>query len=64
MPKRRAIASCGLSNPLSVSWTGLPQYNEFDFIRNDYNVPGYTQAPNQHLNFVPKSASSYNGIFI
>jgi hypothetical protein len=58
-----AIASCGLSNPLSVSWTGLPQYNEFDFIRNDYNVPGYTQAPNQHLNFVPKSASSYNWNF-
>jgi len=58
-----AIASCGLPNPLSVSWTGLPQYNEFDFIRTDYNVPGYTQPPNQHLNFIPKSASSYNWNF-
>lgn len=47
----------------NVSWTGLPQYNEFDFIRTDYNVSGYTQPPNEHLVFVPKSATSYNWTF-
>lgn len=46
-------------NP-SVLWKGFPQYNEFDFIRNDYNVPGYTQPPNNHITFVSKSASTYN----
>ena len=47
----------------SIPWTGLPQYNELDFIRTDYNVSGYTQPPNEHLNFIPKSASSYNWNF-
>jgi hypothetical protein len=56
-----AIASCP-PNP-NVSWTGLPQYNEFDFIRTDYYVTGYTQPPNNHLLFVPNSASTYNWNF-
>jgi hypothetical protein len=47
----------------NVRWGGFPQYNEFDFIRNDYNVSGYT-VPNStntvHVNFVSKSASTYN----
>jgi hypothetical protein len=43
-----------------VDWGGFPQYNEFDFIRNDYNIPGYTIPPNNHLTFVSKSASTYN----
>ena len=47
-------------NPNNLVWEGFPQYNEFDFIRNDYNVTGYTQPPNEHLIFVPKSASTYN----
>ena len=46
-------------NP-NIAWSGLPQYNEFDFIRTDYNVPGYTQPPYNHLTFVSKSASTYN----
>jgi|LauGreDrversion4_2_1035121.scaffolds.fasta_scaffold10792_1 hypothetical protein len=46
-------------NP-NVIWSGLPQYNEFDFIRTDYDVPGYTQPPYNHLTFVSKSASTYN----
>jgi hypothetical protein len=49
--------------PADVRWFGFPQYNEFDFIRNDYNVSGYT-VPNSggtvHVNFVTKSASTYN----
>jgi len=48
------------SNPDNVDWGGFPQYNEFDFIRNDYNVVGYTLPPSNHLNFISKSASTYN----
>jgi len=48
------------TGPGAVAWGGFPQYNEFDFIRNDYNVVGYTQAPNNHLTFISKSASTYN----
>ena len=44
----------------AVAWGGFPQYNEFDFIRNDNNVVGYTQPPNNHLTFISKSASTYN----
>ena len=44
----------------AVSWKGFLQYNEFDFIRNDYNVTGYTSPPNNHIDFVTKSASTYN----
>ena len=57
-----AISQCS-TNALQVSWSGFPQYNEFNFIRTDYNEPGYTQPPNNHINFVPKSASSYNWNF-
>lgn len=50
----------------SAVWSGFPQYNEFDFIRTDYNVSGYT-IPNSngefHRLFIPKSASSYNWNF-
>jgi hypothetical protein len=51
------------ANPDSVSWQGFPQYSEFDFIRSDYNVSGYTQPPNNHINFVSRSASTYNWNF-
>ena len=32
---------------LSVEWQGFPQYFEFDFIREDNDVPGYSQPPNK-----------------
>jgi hypothetical protein len=48
-----------LTNPNTL-WQGYPQYFEFDFIRTDNNVPGYTQPPNNHLTFINKSASTYN----
>ena len=51
------------TNANAVSWSGLPQYNEFDFIRTDYNVSGYTQPPNNHISFTNKSASTYNWNF-
>ena len=51
------------ANPNDVYWEGFLQYHEFDFIRSDYDVSGYTQPPNNHINFVSKSASSYNWNF-
>ena len=60
-PEITAAQNCP-PNP-NIYWPGLPQYNEFDFIRNDNNVTGYTQPPNQHLTFIPKSASNYNWMF-
>jgi len=48
---------------LPVTWIGLPQYNEFDFIRNDFNQPYYTQPPDQHLIFRPKDVARYNWSF-
>jgi len=59
--RESAIDSCP-ENP-SVAWSGFPQYNEFDFIRNDYNVPGYTQQPDEHIIFTPQSSSTYNWNF-
>ena len=58
-----AAAQCLGGNPNAISWTGVPQYNEFDFIRNDYDVTGYTQSPDEHIIFSPKSATSYNWNF-
>jgi hypothetical protein len=45
---------------------GFPQYFEFDFIRTDFNVTGYTvddsfYTPSlKHIPFIPQSASTYN----
>ena len=52
----------------AVIWSGFPQYNEFDFIRNDYNVTGYTKAPGienltEQIVFNSKSAGTYNWEF-
>lgn len=53
-----------LANPNSASnvWGGYPLYNEFDFIRTDYNVAGYTASPNVHVRFLTKNASTYNWV--
>lgn len=48
------------------NWSGYPQYVEFDLIRNDNNVLGYTKGLTgplpiiPHVNFVNKSATTYN----
>lgn len=55
-----------LNDPTSIAtgtWGGFPQYNEFDLIRTDYDVPGYTEPPNEHIQFVKKSATTYNWNF-
>jgi len=44
----------------TAAWNGYPQYFEFDFIRTDNNVVGYTQPPNEHLVFKNVSANTYN----
>lgn len=51
------------SNLGYLQWKGYPQYKEFDFIRLDTNISGYTTnsgstAP--HVSFINKSASTYN----
>lgn len=61
--KESTYLACQSVNPISILWSGYPQYNEFDFIRNDYNVTGYTRPPDNHLNFQSQSASSYNWNF-
>jgi hypothetical protein len=50
-------------NPLDLYWEGFVQYDEFDFIRSDYGVSGYTIPNNAgmvHVDFVARSASTYN----
>ena len=60
-----AAQQCAVGSTV-VAWSGFPQFNEFDFIRSDNNVSGYTQPsgntlpPTNHLTFVNKSATSYN----
>lgn len=44
----------------AIPWVGFPQYSEFDFIRTDNDVVGYTIGPNGHLNFKSVSATTYN----
>ena len=44
----------------TVAWDGFPQYPEFDFIRTDNDVVGYTKPPNNHVNFKNVSATTYN----
>ena len=51
-----------------IAWGGFPQYHEFDFIRNDSNVIGYTQPnenqyPEFHILFNEQEQSYYNWFF-
>ena len=60
-----AAAQC-TSSSTAIWWSGYPQFNEFDFVRTDYNVSGYTipsGSTQPHVNFVPKSANTYNWNF-
>jgi len=41
-------------------WSGYPQYQEFDFIRSDNDVAGYTKNPNSHLLFINERSTFYN----
>ena len=49
-----------------IAWGGLPQYHEFEFIRTDANVPGYTVSSNgeaPHVLFNTLNAPYYNWFF-
>lgn len=51
------------ATPTTITWDGYPQAWEFDFLREDNNVGGYTTnlgATTPHLYFVNKSATTYN----
>jgi hypothetical protein len=43
-----------------IPWDGFPQYPEFDLIRTDNNVDGYTIGPNKQVDFKSVSATTYN----
>lgn len=43
-----------------IPWGGYPTFNEFNFIRTDYNSEGYTSGVNDHVNFENKNADKYN----
>jgi hypothetical protein len=49
--------------PNTIQWPGFPQYNEFSFIRNDYNVEGYTSGNDPHVEFRKEMATKYNWNF-
>jgi hypothetical protein len=65
-PISNQINQITAATPSNVFWEGLPQAHEFDFIREDNNVPGYTTnlgPTTPHLYFVNKSATTYNWTF-
>lgn len=62
----RTLQNSGPDPSSEIAWAGLPQYHEFDFIRTDYDVPGYTVSTNgvaPHVSFNPLDASYYNWTF-
>lgn len=44
----------------TIPWDGFPQYPEFDFIRTDAYVSGYTFGNGRHIDFRAVSATTYN----
>lgn len=62
-PNGNANQNGAIPNPTTdqtIPWEGFPQYFEFDFIRTDNDVVGYTQPPNNHVTFKNVSATTYN----
>jgi len=60
------ITQITAATPSNIFWDGLPQAWEFDFIRDDNNVSGYTinsGITSPHLYFVNKSATTYNWMY-
>lgn len=46
-----------------IAWGGLPQYNEFNFIRTDLKVNGYTSGLGYHILASPQESGKYNWSF-
>jgi hypothetical protein len=49
--------------PITLPWPGIPQYNEFSFIRTDFGINGYTSGPNAQVDAMPLQANKYNWSF-
>jgi hypothetical protein len=58
-PLGTSPTSVGTTNQ-TIPWDGFPQYSEFDFIRTDINVDGYTIGNGKQVDFKSVSASTYN----
>jgi hypothetical protein len=52
-----------LDDSVTIPWGGVPQYNEFNFIRTDTNVAGYTNGTGRHFTARPEIAPYYNWFF-
>jgi hypothetical protein len=46
-----------------IPWPGFPQYDEFNFIRKDIGLEGYTLGFSGHKTLYPDMASNYNWNF-
>jgi hypothetical protein len=52
-----------VSSVSEIPWPGFPQYNEFNFIRTDINVLGYTLGTGSHQTLEPSLVTNYNWNF-
>jgi hypothetical protein len=63
-----ASLACKETTGVAPSYSGLPQFYEFDFMRPDNNISGYTtpdSSNNYHVYFENRSATTYNwGVYM
>jgi hypothetical protein len=52
-----------VQSSVTLAWPGLPQYNEFNFIRTDMGVNGYTTGVDRHILGLPSDVTNYNWRF-
>jgi len=52
-----------VESPNVIAWPGLPQYNEFCFIRTDMGVDGYTTGTGRHIQGLNNQIANYNWRF-
>jgi len=52
-----------INNDIPIPWAGVPQFNEFNFIRTDTNIDGYTSGLPRHIQGRPEMAPYYNWFF-
>jgi hypothetical protein len=63
-----SIETCNSNQPDTVFWSGYPQYFEFDLIRTDsevqgYTIPGVNPITSPHIDFETSKSTSYNWNF-
>ena len=56
------------SGSSNIVYSGFPSNNEFDFMRTDFEISGYTQVDDLnkvHVDFIQRSATTYNwGVYL